>query len=152
MPLNESSAIPRSNLTRKQQREAEAAIYGLPTEQMDHEQFSHEEIERMRAILAQHDRSSGRPETIDLNNPKTPPYRYQKFPKVIYHHGKREHRIVRSEDELEGFLELGWVDEPYPAEPPAEPELDAASAAEVARINDQLAEMRKKKSKKQDQE
>lgn len=148
MPINEASGYRKAYLTKEQKREAEAAIYGLkPINPMDFQELTAQEIERMRAIVAQHDRTNGKSEEFDLNNPKTPPYRYQRFPKMIYHHTKRENRIVRSEDELQGFSELGWVDVPYPAEPQDQQpvQLDAVSAAEAAKVDEQLAQLRKQK-------
>lgn len=148
MPINEASGLRRSNLTKEQRREAEAAIYGLkPIDPMQYAELTAQEIERMRAIVAQHDRSTGKSEEFDLNNPRTAPYRYQKFPKMIYHHAKRDNRIVRSEDELQGFYELGWTDQPYPAEPTETVQLDAASAAEVEQVDRKLAELRAAKKK-----
>jgi hypothetical protein len=142
MPINEASGLRRSNLTKEQKREAEAAIYGLkPIDHMQYAELTAQEIERMRAIVAQHDRGQ-RAEEFDLNNPKTAPYRYQRFPKMIYSHAKRDSRIVRSEDELQGFMELGWTDQPYPAEPTETVQLDAASAAEVEQVDRKLAELK----------
>ncbi len=146
MPINEASGYRRSNLTAQQRKEAEAAIYGLtPISMQDTLELTAAEIERMRAIVSQHDRTNGKMEEIDLNNPKTPPYRYQKFPKMIYSHAKRENRIVRSEDEMQGFIALGWVDVPYPQDEPEPTPLDAAGAAEAAQVDQKLAELRAKK-------
>jgi hypothetical protein len=50
--------------------------------------------------------------TFDLNNsPRDPPYKYQEFPRMLYHH---EHGIssVLSLDQLEQCLAQGWRKEP----------------------------------------
>jgi hypothetical protein len=133
----------RSNLTKEQKREAEAAIYGLSTKDMQ-DQFTQEDIERMRAILAQHDGQAQRQgiREFDLNNPPKEPYKYQEFPKLVYHHEARTHKVVRSKAEEKAALDAGWLNEPFPSEPPVD-ELDEEEAAEVARL-DKIARKKKK--------
>src|SRR6516164_1439367 len=99
MPINEFVNLRRSNLTKEQRREAEAAIYGLSTNEMIN-QISPEEIERMRAIIAQHDQTNkGGIKEFDLNNPPRLPYRFQEYPKVVYDHDGRQNFIVRNREE-----------------------------------------------------
>lgn len=143
MPFNPAGGYRRSNLTKEQKREAEAAIYGLSTKDME-QQFSQEDIERMRAILAQHDSQAQRQgiREFDLNSPPKEPYKYQEFPKLVYDHDARTHRVVRNKAEEKAALEAGWLNEPFPAEAPAE-ELDDDDAAEVARL-DKIARKKKK--------
>jgi len=147
MPLNESTGIRRSNLTRQQQREAEAAIYGLPTNnnQMELEDLTPQDIERMRAIVQSHDRTTGKIETFDLNKPPQQPLVFRPYPKMIYHHGKRAHKVIQNEEQLAEHLGQGWDTQPYPAEPPEPVHLDAAAAAEAAAIDTQLKALREKK-------
>ena len=79
MPINEFVNLRRSNLTKEQRREAEAAIYGLSTNEMIN-QISPEEIERMRAIIAQHDQTNkGGIKEFDLNDPPKQPYVTRNF-------------------------------------------------------------------------
>src|SRR4051812_46608699 len=132
MPLNESTGIRRSSLTKEQKREAERAIYGLPqTNDMEFDDLTPTEIEKMRAIVQQHDRTNGKAQTFDLNNPPQEPLIYRPFPKMVYNHGKRTHKVIQNEEQLAEHLEQGWQTDPYPTEPPPPVQLDAASAAEA---------------------
>ena len=138
MALNESRGWSRSNLTPQQKREAEAAIYGLqePPYPMSHD-LSASEIERMRAMIAQHDQKTSVTE-FDLNKPPVEPYVYQPFPKTVYHPDGRN-RIVRDEPEMEMALEAGWKLKPIVAAPAVEQaDLDPETAAEAAAIDAQL--------------
>lgn len=114
----------------------------LPTEQL-----SYEEIERMRAILAQHDSGSGRKSIneFDLNKPPVAPYRFQEFPKLMYRHETGKYLTVHSKAAEEAAIEKGWKLEPFPAAAPEfEPEED--EAAEIARL-DKIARKPKKTDK-----
>jgi hypothetical protein len=146
MPINEAAGIRRrSHLTKEQKRQAEASIYGLQDSltPMPNEQFSTEDIDRMRAILAQHDaQNRGGIKEFDLNKPPKEPYTFQEFPKLVYDHTARKHQTVRNAHEEKAALTAGWRNEPYPAELPEPAELDAEDAAEAARL-DKIA--RKKK-------
>jgi hypothetical protein len=135
MPINESVNLRRSNLTKEQRREAEAAIYGLSTKEMIN-QISPEEIERMRAIIAQHDQTNkGGIKEFDLNNPPKLPYRHQEFPKMVYDHEGRRHFIVHNRAEETDAIESGLSLEPYPAEPvEVEPEAEAAEIEKLDKI------------------
>jgi hypothetical protein len=141
MPINEFVNLRRSNLTKEQRREAEAAIYGLSTNEMIN-QISPEEIERMRAIIAQHDQTNkGGIKEFDLNNPPRLPYRFQEYPKVVYDHDGRQNFIVRNREEEKEALESGLRLDPYTAEPvEAHPE---AEAAEIERLDKQARKPRK---------
>ncbi len=129
----------RSNLTREQKQQAEAAIYGLQENFMA-PSLTKDEIERMRAIVAQHDsQGRGKIQEFDLNNPPKQPYTHQEFPRVMYHHGKHITRIAKDAEEMDAAISAGWSKEPFPAVPePEEPELDAESAAEAAELDAKL--------------
>src|ERR1017187_2668279 len=108
MPVYEAAAR-RSGLTKQQKREQEAAIYGLAPNNMQ-EQFSLEDIERMRAVLTQHDgqKTKGIRE-LDLNNPAKEPYTHQPYPAILYDHETRKHIVVKNRREEEDALEGGYV-------------------------------------------
>jgi hypothetical protein len=135
MPINESVNLRRSNLTKEQRREAEAAIYGLSTKEMIN-QLSPEEIERMRAIVAQHDQQNkGGIKEFDLNAPPKLPYRHQEYPKVVYDHDGRRHFFVHNREEEREAIDTGLRLDPYPAEPvEVEPESEAAEIEKLDKI------------------
>lgn len=81
MPIPAPERYRRSNLTKQQQQEQLAAVYGVP---MAPEQLSAEEIQRMRQILATHDSEHKPMQTVDLNNPPRTGYKFQKFPMIVY--------------------------------------------------------------------
>jgi hypothetical protein len=132
MPLNEAAGFRKVGLNREQRHAQEAAIYGV---QVSQEQItlSHDEAERLRALLTQHDKQS-MPKQFDLNAPPKEPYRYQEFPCVIYDHEARATRIVHSAEERALWLAEGWDRKPFPAEA-AEVSLDPDEAAEVANVD-----------------
>jgi hypothetical protein len=137
-------------LTKEQKRQAEAAIYGVPADiAMSPSQLTPEEIERMRAIVAQHDRGANQNE-FDLNAPKQKPYRYEEFPRLMYNHATRAHRPARNQAELDAALEAGWSKEPFPADDAeaGEPELDATNAAAAAATEKRLEEARAEAARK----
>src|SRR5215472_14197564 len=108
MPINESVNLRRSNLSKEQRREQEAAIYGLSTKEMTN-QISPEEIERMRQIVAQHDQTNKQGiREFDLNDPPKLPYRYQEYPKVVYDHDGRRNFIVRNREDEKEALDSGF--------------------------------------------
>jgi hypothetical protein len=148
MSINESRGPVRSSLTPAQKRAAEAAIYGLPDDlhQMNISPLTHDEIERMRQIVMQHDGENKRSmNEFDLNNPPKAPYRHQEFPRIVYDHVGRKTRKVRNHVELEAALGAGYELDPFTPEV-AEPELSAAERAEVARL-DREARRPKKEAK-----
>jgi hypothetical protein len=137
MPLNEARSFKRSNLTKAQQKEQLAAIYGVSPHQsyMPTTNLSFEEVQKMRALVAEHDRTQqGGIKEFDLNNPPKTPYTHQEFPRLVYHHGKRVHRVAHTSEDLAAALEAGWKKEPFPTEADIEPELDSESAAELAAV------------------
>jgi hypothetical protein len=137
MSMNESRVPVRSNLTDAQKRAAEAAIYGLPTDlhSMNISPLSHDEIERMRQIVMQHDSEGKRTmNEFDLNNPPKTPYRHQEFPRIVYDHVGRKTLKVRNQAELENAIGAGYELEAFMPEV-AEPELSVAERAEVARLD-----------------
>ena len=143
MPINEAAGYTRNNLTKEQKRQAEAAIFGLQEIPVSPE-LTQDEIERMRTILAQHDSRKGVQE-FDLNNPPKKPYVHQEYPRVMYHHGKRQMRVAKSPDEVHAAEAAGWQKEPFlpeGAEPP-EIELDPESAQEAAEADAKLRKVRK---------
>ncbi len=99
------------------------------------QQFSHEEIERMRQIVAAHTDSRTENQSFDLNKPPQTPYHHQEFPKIVYHHGKRTHAVVNGPEQLSQAEASGFVREPYPTEVEAAPEFDQETSDEIARVN-----------------
>lgn len=132
MPMNEAAGFKKVGLNREQRAAAEAALLGVPlqTEQIT---LSHDEAERLRAILQQHDKQS-MPRQFDLNAPPKPPYVFQEFPDTVYNHELRLSQIVYSAEERRGYLEGGWSRRPFPAEQ-VEVSLDPDEAAEVAKVD-----------------
>ena len=107
--------------------------------------LSPEEIEKMRALVAEHDATNGKAvNEFDLNNPPQKPYRHQEFPKMVYLHEERKHKVVKNATELEAHLKQGWETEPFPVEVEA-PALSAAEQKEVERLD---KEARKPKATK----
>lgn len=94
-------------------------------------QFTPEEVERMRKIVMEADQQKP-VETIDLNNPKPKPYRFQKFPKMIYSLDESgKNMMVRSEEELEEALAEGWTEDAPVIEQIEEPYLSPALQREA---------------------
>jgi hypothetical protein len=151
MPLNESRGVTRSNLTPQQKREAEAALYGLPLQErstMAPGHLTHEELERMRMILLQHDQAeqTGRGiQSFDLNNPPKVPYRFKEFPRCMYRDGQS--RAAHNEEEVQTALAQGWSKDPAPV-PFEAPALEPEAAAEAAAVDAKLAELRKPKKER----
>lgn len=106
MPIPEPSLYRPSNLTKKQRAEQLAAVYGVS---MPTQQLTEVEIQRMRAILAEHDTQQQPIQTFDLNNPPRTQYRFQKFPTMVYDHensypAREEERTAKS-----GFVETVYI-------------------------------------------
>lgn len=107
--------------------------------------FTHEEVERMRQIVMSHDKAMfGGIKEFDLNKPPKEPYRYQEFPRCLYHHATAKTKNVANQAELEQHLSAGWSKDPCPIEAP-EPELDEATLAETAEL-DRIAHLPRKKA------
>lgn len=144
MPLNESVGSLYSNLTEQQQREAEQALYGLDKGPTMSPEPTHEEYERMRQILAQHDAKTAQNsmKEFDLNKPPSKPYIYQEFPFLMYHHQTKKTRPARNNGEREQMLVEGWSMDPFPAEGVEIP-LTAAEHAEADEIDARLTKKRR---------
>jgi len=154
MSLNEAKGYRVSGLTREQQEEAEAEIYGRryrkETPQMPPQPLSAEEYARMRELLAAHDaqNKTGYQE-FDLNNPPTPPYVYREYPKLMYDHKNRCYLQVEDAQGMEAALAKGWKKEPWldqVAEP--EPLLDAESQDGADAAQEKINEARHAKREK----
>jgi hypothetical protein len=108
-------------------------------------QLTHEEAERLRQILLQHDQQTQKGiKEFDLNNPPKERYRYQEYPRCIYHHTSGKTHIVHNEEQLKAHLAKGWSIEPTPIVE-AEPALDAATQAEVEAVDRELRKPKKEK-------
>lgn len=107
---------------------------------MEIDQLTPQDIDRMRAILAQHDASSNGLKMVkefDLNNPPKEPYTHKPFPKVVYDHDTRTHIVVRDAKQHEAALARGYSNEPYPAEvEDTELELDPEDLAEIKALEE----------------
>lgn len=140
MSINEAP-IAASNLTPEQRRQQEAAILGISAEAPPLAPTL-EQIEFMRTQVAKFDAANA-PREFDLNNPPRVPYRFQEYPKMLYHHEDRVSRVVQNKAQEDGLVGLGYVREPFAAAAEAvAPQLDPATLAEIARID---AELKKKK-------
>ena len=138
----------------KEQRQREmAAVIGVDMSTAA-PQLTQGEIERMRQIVNQHDsKNKNGMQVMDPNNPPKEPYKFQKFPMVLYNHKKceaaqeksvgvkvgnvvTEQRVhvpakyhtltVNSEGELAQALKRGWSEKA--------PELALAGAAAVEEV------------------
>jgi hypothetical protein len=126
MPMNESSGIRRSNLTRQQRLEAEAALYGYPMNTTEEKPLTREDIEKMRRLVSDHDKSLGIQEW-DLNKPASgvvdsqghvQPYHYEAFPKLLYNHKDRTTKAAATQEEMDKLEKEGYKKEPFPPEVP----------------------------------
>lgn len=158
MSLNEAGSA-RSNLTPKQQHEAMASIYGLAPQESENSVstsnqmiLSDADAEKMRQILAQHDKQNAAAvQEFDLNRPPQKAYVHQPFPKLIYNltpDGRPVHKLVHNISEHEAAIEAGWANEPVAPAEAEETELDQAAAAEAAAIDKELAKQRAARKKK----
>ena len=98
-------------------------------------EFSQEDIEKMRRMVQDHDAQHKGPAIVDLNNPPKAPYKFQKFPMMVYNHAqskpardekrvgkngveivhvpaKLARRTVNNEQELELARKTGWSEKP----------------------------------------
>ena len=144
MSINETFRPP-SNLTPTQQREANAAIYGM-SGGFDPNNLTPEQAEFLRGFLTQYDKDHAHVSEFDLNKPPLAvtnphakgPYRYQEFPRVLYHHERRTTEVVQHQAQLDYYLARGYSKEPFPPEDAeAEqyaPMLTEENAAEAALI------------------
>ena len=105
-------------------------------------ELSHAEIERMRQIVKDHDAARQPMKTIDLNNPPKEPYKFQKFPKMVYGDGNLT-MLVHSEEELSEALADGYSEEAPVME--VQPEaLSPKYQAEADQIQERLEQSRRK--------
>ena len=144
MSINEAKSLRRQTITPEQRKAMDAAALGLPSREYMNDGLTHEEVERMRMLVLEHDKG-GKLQEFDLNKPPRLPYHYQPFPKMIYHHERNAWRVVQNQDELEAWQARGWTQEPLPQDPaPQKPEeqLDPQAAAEAAAIDEQLRRKR----------
>jgi hypothetical protein len=122
MSINETIQQP-SNLTPTQQRDQLGAVYGLGGA-LDPNNLNPEQAEFLRGFLSQYDRDHTNVAEFDLNkpplaitNPKAKgPYRYQEYPRMIYHHERRTTETVISHAQLDYYLARGYSKEPFPPE------------------------------------
>ena len=136
---------------------------------MPQQEFTQEQLDQMRQILATHGAAPKPMTTVDLNNPKVAPYRFQKFPMAVYDHlnsyqghdeervgpngriesfhvaAKITSRIVQSEKELQSALADGWVEEAPEFREVPEQELSGKFATEAARVQQQIEATRPKR-------
>ena len=161
MPIPPPERYAPSTLTKKQQQEQLAVCYGVNMSPVDTQiPLSASEIERMRHIIAQHDSETKKATIHDLNNPPKEPYKFQKFPMMVYdlEHShpaqdvkqpkvngmgtevvhipaKVVSQVVRSEEQLRAALAGGWSEEaPVFTEEREEP-LKVAYASEAGQID-----------------
>jgi hypothetical protein len=135
MPIPASRYRP-TNLTREQRQDQLAACYGVT----EMSQLSHEEIERMRQIVQEHDSVRKPIQTIDLNNPPKEHYRHQEFPKMVYgvHQGKRVHLVVRNAAELRSAIEDGWTEDVPQIEEAREDHIKPEYQREADQVQEQI--------------
>lgn len=145
MPLNEAAGFTHSNLTEKQQREAERAIYGLAEERgpMSPETLTYEDRVRMRRVLDQLDQKeqAGAMKDFDLNKPPTT-YTFREYPFLMYNHDAKATKPARNPEERERMTAEGWSEDPFPTEHPEIP-LTAAEHAEAEAIEAKLTKKRR---------
>ncbi len=150
MPIPDPGIYRPSHLTRKQQDEQERVIRGVAMSE-----FTQEDIEKMRRMVQDHDAKHKGAPIIDLNNPPKEPYKFQKFPMMVYNHAqsepardkqtqgknglelvhvpaKRVSKVVKNEHELELALKAGWSEQAPEFEAEADaPEEEEAGGVEV---------------------
>lgn len=124
-----------------------AAFYGV--NKMPMAELSFEEIQRMRQIVQMHDAQRAPMQTIDLNNPPKEPYRFQKFPTMVYDHEhssskKIINKAVYSQDELDAAVAEGWVNTPPSFSEEREESLSASYQMEVAQVQEKLEQTKRK--------
>lgn len=111
--------------------------------------FSPEDIARMRAIIAQHDGGASAAQSqkeFDLANPPVPPYRHQEYPRCMYHPDGRTRNANNAEEQATAEAN-GWLTSPNVAAVETVDDFTGLSAedkAEAARLDEKLAEGRKR--------
>lgn len=161
VPINESSGTPsRSRLTKEQKKQMETAVYGLPQKEsnaiMEHDPnaLTPGDIEKMRSIVYQYDRSTGKVTEFDLNRPPQDPIAFRPFPRLLYNHETHKEKPVADEEQLAKALKEGWKKEAWPhyGEAIPAPQLSASAAAEAHETNIKIAEARRKEEELRQQQ
>lgn len=138
------------SLNKEQKQEQLAILYGREPHDsfMDSPaNFSPEQMEQMRAMLAAYDASNPRGESLkqfDLNNPPKTPYVYREFPRCMYHHQKGLTQNAHSHAQVAEMEAAGWSKDAFTPKPAEAEGIDAAEAEEIARLD---ATAKKKKAK-----
>lgn len=130
-----------------QRREAVAQIFGLDSRSMPNTSLTVDEIEKMRQLVAAHDANNnfGGIKEFDLNNPPKQPYRYQEFPRIVYHHKLGKTKVVHSAEELLHAEARGYSkDAPFTPQSEEELELDEESLLEIGALEEKARSGRKK--------
>lgn len=133
----------KTNLSQEQVQQAESAIYGLsqtsqPAGAVDPKTMTAEQAEFLRNVLLQYDSGHGQINEFDLNKPPQKPYKYQEYPRMIYHHERRKYMIVQNRDQLDMQLARGFQLDPYPMEVDNSPVLDMTTVAEARAMDEKL--------------
>ncbi len=109
-------------------------------------ELSFEEVQRMRQIVQQFDAERQPMTTTDLNNPPKEPYRFQKFPMMVYSEG--ETLTVRSEEELAAAIDDGWSQQAPIVLKKREEALSATLQAEAAQTQKRIDELNTRKRRR----
>ena len=102
------------------------------------------EIEKMRALVNAADAANqGGNKEFDLAKPPVAPYRYNEYPRVMYHHATGRTKVANSAEDREDAEALGWtISAIAPVEADEDPfaGLSAEDAAAAREADDKLAE------------
>lgn len=114
-------------------------------------QLTEMDVIKMREMLAQHDAEQDPIRVIDLNNPPRQPYKYQKFPKIVYDlesstEQKIAYVVVEDEESLQAYLEAGWSEQPPSFSEIREEDLKPAYQMEANQVEEKLEEARQKRA------
>lgn len=118
------------------------------------QEFTPDQIEAMRQVVSDSDRSK-QPNVFDLSKPPMVPYKFQKFPQMVYDHkksrpsryktyktaqGEERHdfipvkyatKMAKNDAELKSLLAQGYEENPPVFDDPTEPD-EAAYEAEFS--------------------
>lgn len=95
---------------------------------MAERQFTPEEVQHMRTIIAQEDKKGIR--EFDLNNPPKEQYRHQEYPKMVYNPKTGGNAIAKDAEDEAAAIAAGWTLKP--AAPAADPDAEGKPAEEEA--------------------
>ncbi len=101
---------------------------GFQPETIDGGRMSEEAAERLHAL-------KNRPDAPTINGAPMvfPPYRYQPYPRAMYHHTEKDSpKLVKDEAEERNFLSRGWANEPDQAQAAFDAHYDATKAIPAA--------------------